>query len=148
MREIKFRGYDLDGMKWYYGGYVKFDKVCLCFSTEKEVEENEEHLILFQGFSDWNLPQPRHMVDVIAESVGQYTGLKDSKNKEVYEGDIIFSDGWKPSYGIVKFIEGGFCIMFDSSDDYPVDINIMYPSGGCQFEVVGNYYENSNLITG
>jgi len=82
----------------------------------------------------------------------QYTGLKDNKRteqypegQEIYEGDILKINRWKPKTGVVEFIEGGFCVVTDSDRNYTHDINIFYPSVGCQIEVVGNIYENPEL---
>lgn len=68
--------------------------------------------------------------------VMQYTGLKDKNGKEIYEGDIVrefeYVDGigWEYEEGIneVKFFNGGF-------------------SFNRQCEIIGNIYENPELLT-
>jgi uncharacterized phage protein (TIGR01671 family) len=138
-REIKFRGYDIDTKKWYYGGYVKFDKVMLCMASEKEVKENEEHLILFQGFSDWNLPQPRHMADVDSESVGQYTDLKDTHGKEIYQGDLVKIDGIP--YEVYRHESGSW-------DAAGKSLWTWINDDEKRLEIIGNTYENLELLEG
>ncbi len=75
--------------------------------------------------------------------VMQYTGLKDSKGKEIYEGDIV-NDGeriiavcWSDKFA-------SFCLdsrrwMFTHFFAEAVD-----PEKDC--EVIGNIYENSELL--
>jgi uncharacterized phage protein (TIGR01671 family) len=76
----------------------------------------------------------------------QFTGLLDKNGKEIYGGDIL-SDGGNGYYGVreVFYSKGGY--------------NIKYISGGrgCHhsqrlpfrykdFEIIGNIYENGDLL--
>ena len=73
----------------------------------------------------------------------QYTGLKDKNRKEIYEGDIVqFTDNYNtdipPHIGVVKFNNASFYITDDVYSCYRwIDINV---------EIIGNVYENSELI--
>ena len=78
----------------------------------------------------------------------QYTGLKDKNNKEIYEGDII---KYKFPYdkrikhiSPVKFLETE--ASFGIKDRYGNEIPLYTVSSNNYFEVIGNIYENKNLL--
>lgn len=95
MREIKFRGksaLDYDN-KWIYGGILYFcGRPQITYETDCFVSR----------------------IGIIPETLGQYTGLHDSTEQEVYEGDIL-SDARGRLYVIV-WRAGGPCVY--SADEY------------------------------
>lgn len=74
-REIRFRGKRADKLNdnWVYGYLI--------------IEPDGSGWI--DHFPDGN----RHTTEVILETVGQFTGLTDSKGNKVFEGDIESSGG-------------------------------------------------------
>ena len=68
----------------------------------------------------------------------EYTGLKDMKGKEIYEGDILF-ESFSEEYFKVVFENGSFRA---EDDKYSLDLEDY--AHIC--EVVGNIYENPELI--
>lgn len=72
--------------------------------------------------------------------VMQYAGLKDKNRKEIYEDDVV-----KSPCGIHKviFVDGGFCL---DTGEIATDLYRMIDSEGNHLEVIGNIYENPELL--
>lgn len=131
MREIKFRAWvkpydDSEGIMMYLPMHVlKFDY-------------EDGHVLAFTDYPEFYnheaYPDRKpHQFEVM-----QFTGLKDKNGKEIYEGDVLaHADGRLSSieYDAPHFIlrhhpEGG--------SDFPSERNV--------FVVIGNIYENPELI--
>ena len=69
----------------------------------------------------------------------QYAGLKDKNDKEIYEGDIVKVNGELME---VFFKDGYFGWGKEHSGAYSFD-----PFGAEQLEVIGNIYENPDLLS-
>ena len=125
--EYRFRGFDATGQKgWVYGDLVHNQKV-----TETGLE-------------------PRVMVggyEVVPESVGMWTGLKDKNGKDVYEGDIVRWDKDNRLY-VVVFRNGMF---YASVEECNPHIYGGFPLWFlCEEEqhcaIVGNVFNNKNFL--
>lgn len=74
MREILFRGKRLDNGMWMEGYYMYHISRTPAPIGDSVKPEDEHHLIIFDEFSDWNMPRGIKYVEVDASTVGQYTG--------------------------------------------------------------------------
>ena len=131
MREIKFRGKDKYGV-WHYGGYVDY------LGKPRIVNEVTDGPLYALATEQ-----------VIPETLGQYTGLRDSTEQEVYEGDIL-SDARGRLYVIV-WRAGGPCVY--SADEYrnmrrKVPVTLHQVSNYVQegLTVVGNIHDAPEML--
>ena len=143
MREIKFRGkvkksWNYEQGEWVYGG-ISFYKDGFTY-------------ICPERFSDYN-----EEIEVIPESVGQFTGLYDKNGKEIYEGDILYQDFWgeldDKTPIICKYCNGSICFTKQDFWDYGNNCergfgwNVRFDKKRIKkCEIVGNIYDNPELI--
>lgn len=86
-------------VKWVYGYYFEYQSknVNPIYSggeeglarLEQEKKDCTIHCIVVIRQGDWNMPNTPDFIEVIPETVGEDTGLVDSKKNVIYEGDIL-----------------------------------------------------------
>ncbi len=134
MREIKFRGKSAG--EWHYGHF---------FAYRKTGGGTGGHFIIQQEKEDKNLKP----IQVIPDTVGQYTGVRDKYGTPIYEGDIVrfhmrdrFIEEPEWQEGTIVFDDGMFFAKLPKSTLYLCAINYG------DYEVIGNKYDNPELLKG
>lgn len=142
-REIKFRAKELLHKEWIYGGVA---------------EDRYGNTVIFPK-NDWS---KGGCVD--KDTVGQFTGLLDRNNREIYEGDIVnftfHSDMWehshlenRPEITRPQIVEMHDCkyVLHDFTLDKE---NVTYFNPPLtwnfrnRYEVIGNVHDNPELLKG
>ena len=126
MREYKFRGKRIDNGEWVYGYY---------FIEERDIEDG----IIWRDIPQIQQRYGDHLqyFDVDLATVGQYTGLHDKNGREIYEGDIL-----RFTHEREDFINTDARIAVEIPKIYYMIDNPYNHS----FEVIGNIYENPELL--
>lgn len=124
-REIKFRAWDVVP---YY-----------------DDEEEKREMIYF------SLEDTRIIENLSLKSIEmEYTGLKDQKGNEIYEGDIVSID-YAPqvkTIGIIEFIGGVFAVKYLEKIGYrlvePLNLWTMNFDNKCK--VIGNIHQYPEIL--
>ncbi len=144
MREILFRGKQIDCGKWVEGGFHVWETRQPCVVGGDKLKSDEiKYMITVNSFADWNMPRSMQAWEVIPETVGQYTGLKGKNGKRIFEGDIGQSiDG----VFLVRWSEEKCAFVMDFYEDTNEELYLeeMWDDA----EVIGNIYDNSELVEG
>ena len=143
MREIKFRGKPTENNTSYieegafvYGALIVCDnKYYIALNVNDNINRDDYEV---------------YMIEVIPETVGQYTGLKDKNKEEIYEGDIIhINDKFlnKNNYAILwNQQELGYYLFATDLEKVNHIGGILYAHlDGLDVTVIGNIYDNPEM---
>lgn len=143
MREIKFRGKDLNTNDWVYG--------------DLEIHRKDSRRLIhsYNENGDYN-----RQYDVDEETIGQFTGLRDKNGREIYEGDIVRKT--ETTYrmtdlGVVRYCNEEAKFVLHVTDKYgKYDFSFVkdfqsqdgHATVPChnEYEVVGNIHDNPELL--
>ena len=129
---------------WVQGAYHIHKKRMLSPIGDSLKDDEIAHLIIQNGFADWNMPRNLEAVQIDHTTIGQNTTRKDIHNKTIYENDIVKVFG---KIGIVEFNFGGWTvkticgghIRWGNREDLwefdPEDI-----------EIIGNIHDNPDIL--
>lgn len=78
---------------------------------------------------------------VYADTVGQYIGVDDKNGKEIYEKDIVKVDGKRELFTVVWVCDTARFGLQGKDELLYFELGI-----GSRIEVVGNVYENADLL--
>lgn len=120
-REIKFRGKSAESDNWVTGDLVH------------NAPNAFSRLVTIAIKPDGCYP-----IEVLPESVGQYTGLKDRNGKEIYEGDIVIGGGCLSPIDVRWNIKGRWSFGKSNLDFTQSTI--------LSLQIIGNTIDNPELI--
>ena len=123
MKKSKFKGRRVDNNQLVFGNLLEFE------SSSSFGEEGVFSNLFIVEFKDLDMRAFRsgcevwmnnEVIQVIPETVKQFTGKFDKNNNEIYEGDRVILGG--SVVFVVEFIDGAF--RFKNSDTYilPIDL--------------------------
>lgn len=123
-REIKFRGKDLRTGSWVYGSLICGSDLSGSPFTQIEIADANDY----------------RQYNVDPSTVGQFTGLLDDSEKELYDGDIIENIN-----GVRLAIEwNDDTLRWQLSDGEPLNDG---PNYGSTKYLIGNVTDNPELLT-
>lgn len=145
MIKIKFRGKDIETGEWLCGDLIQRLGYYPAILTTYPTEEGKV------GYAERAVKE---------ETVGQFTGLKDKKDKEIYEGDIMYSEfsdgsggysliGWNEKEASFGMMDAYSYQSKQEGYDFPEFKNyvlIAHLHQALICEVVGNIYDNPELL--
>ena len=134
MRQIKFRGRDIETGEWIYGSLVQpIGKNPSIYVQDVKTE----------GVTSF------FAYDVEESTVCQYVGWEDKKGVEIYEGDILYftifdhNDNDTQHKGVVNYSIATCYVECSEDEIYDLD---WVAAQDCEIEVIGNIHDNPEIL--
>lgn len=160
-RKILFKAKRIDNGEWVEGYYIYHIKRTPCVFNDCVRPEDEQHVIMRDGFSDWNMPRNTIHYDIDPKTLCQYTGLTDKNGNKIFENDVVHLFGqdtirrydWKAvvEYGNPNSLYSwGYQLKPIGEFEYNRDILfwIGMEEVNIYCEVIGNIFDNPELLGG
>lgn len=125
MRKIEFKGKRKDNGEWIYGSLIISKGNYYITEGYCEIGTFDLNFIKYE---------------VIPETIGQYTGLKDKNGKKIFEGDIVKTYNNEICIVIYNYNQFGLSVV-DKSKTYGWVDFIEY-----NLEIIGNIWDNPELL--
>lgn len=124
-RDIKFRVWDTKGLKWRDDAFVR--------ARDGDIQ--------IYGYDSWEKAWTVWPLDSGRLVATQFTGLLDSKGREIWEGDILSYKDWHGRPFVVRWD------MHHGNHSVGYFYGFAMPDRGFgPWEVIGNVFENSDLL--
>ena len=144
MRQIKFRGKRIDNGEWVYGNLIRMESSHKYGNNSKfsncwimEMDDLDVDCFVGKGVRVGN-----QLIQVDPETVGQYTGLQDSKGKEIYEEDLLQDEN---GIGEVEWVQEHCAFLVFTRN--PSQYHKIESDGVLKnTEIIGNIYEHPHLL--
>lgn len=131
----QYRGMTKDG-EWVYGWYVKIKEIALIVQCTSVYYEKSESDISCDCAI---ITSP---IEVIPETVGQFTGCKDKNGKNGFDSDIVSFGKMQPKYQ-VKWSICNAEFYLESIDEQKEILHISHLIVG---KIIGNVHESPELL--
>lgn len=157
-RDIEFRVWD------DYYKYMNYKVIVGIYGNWEEVKDNENYTACSMWIEPKNVdykcePHWSHFEPYHKEiKLMQYTGLKDKNGKKIFEGDIIDIHQTVNGYNqfVIEYDKYKFSARYYNQDKkqtgswYGYDLDELFEINESEkeIEVIGNIYENKELLEG
>ncbi len=160
-REILFKAKRKDNGKWVEGYYIYHIRRTICPIGDSVKPEDEQHVIMQDDFSDWNMPRGTLVYEIDPGTLCQFTGLTDKNGKKIWENDILrysydydgspfLKDGEEIKYraGAVFWSEwrGSWAVCGRGNKKCTNNDVFKYNRNPNRTEVIGNIFDNPELL--
>jgi uncharacterized phage protein (TIGR01671 family) len=151
-RAIRFRGKNYGGI-WLYGYLMPAEKPVIYKDCKYRISVSPQSCT----------GKDKMVYEIISDTIGQDTGLKDKNGNEIYEGDIVKTKeigGYGMEHiGVVKYYNKDCRFGIDTTTTNKFSERILFTDGECSFndgyctitytneyEVIGNIHDNPELL--
>ena len=147
MREIKFRAWDKKRKEMWYPEDMTHGKMVDPDNCGSLIYCDIEQLALGADGTIYILDECGNFENAVAigenYELMQFTGLKDSKGKEIYEGDIVMIYDARESESFPMFSEK---VIFEKGKFMTEGEFDLYDTDNYSYELIGNIFENKELL--